>query len=172
MNRVISVLGQDRPGLVNEVSELVLACGGNVEDSRMSALRGTFAVLMLVTGSEESMAALDDKLAPFAESRGWSAAIRDTGGALEPADMTRFQLEVTGIDYPGIVRLVARALTAMETNIVSMETRLVPGPMSGAATFQLVAVVDAPPAARASSIEDVLSKLCEEENLDLKVSRQ
>jgi glycine cleavage system regulatory protein len=39
---VIAVIGRDRPGLVNAVSEVVTAGGGNWLDTRMASLSGRF----------------------------------------------------------------------------------------------------------------------------------
>ena len=49
---VISAIGQDRPGIVDEVSAFILSHQCNVEDSRMAVLGGDFALIMLVSGPE------------------------------------------------------------------------------------------------------------------------
>ncbi|MCZ6710963.1 MAG: glycine cleavage system protein R, partial [Gammaproteobacteria bacterium] len=46
---VISAIGRDRPGIVNELSQAVLDLDLSIEDSRMTVLGGEFAVLMSVT---------------------------------------------------------------------------------------------------------------------------
>jgi glycine cleavage system transcriptional repressor len=46
-NIVLTAIGADRPGLVEEVSEFVLARGGSIEDSRMANLQGQFAIITL-----------------------------------------------------------------------------------------------------------------------------
>ncbi|MCK5262904.1 MAG: glycine cleavage system protein R, partial [Gammaproteobacteria bacterium] len=48
---VITALGADRPGIVDELSNTLLTHQLNIEDSRMSVLGGEFAILLLVTGS-------------------------------------------------------------------------------------------------------------------------
>ena len=50
---VIATIGEDRPGIVNELSQLVHALGLNIEDSRMTVLGGEFAVLMSVSGDDD-----------------------------------------------------------------------------------------------------------------------
>src|SRR5581483_2917984 len=59
---VLAVIGADRVGLVDEVSEFVLARGGSIEDSRMVNLRGQFAIIMLVAGTGEALDRLDADL--------------------------------------------------------------------------------------------------------------
>ena len=48
---VLSVLGSDRSGVVDSISKVILDCGGNIEESRMTALGKEFAMLMLVSGN-------------------------------------------------------------------------------------------------------------------------
>ena len=50
---VLTAIGDDRPGLVAEVTRYLLERGGNLEDSRMVNLHGQFAMMMLVTGPDE-----------------------------------------------------------------------------------------------------------------------
>ena len=47
---ILTALGIDRPGLVDEVSRFIYDRGGNIEDSRMVNLRGQFAIMVLVGG--------------------------------------------------------------------------------------------------------------------------
>ena len=47
---VITSIGTDRPGIVEELSGWILDNGGNIEESRMERLGSEFAALMLVSG--------------------------------------------------------------------------------------------------------------------------
>ncbi|MBM3890900.1 MAG: glycine cleavage system protein R, partial [Verrucomicrobia bacterium] len=40
---VVSAVGQDRPGIVDRISEFILDHDCNIEDSRMAILGGEFA---------------------------------------------------------------------------------------------------------------------------------
>ncbi len=51
---VLTAVGPDRPGLVSEISSMVLSAGANLEDSRMAILGGEFALLVLVSGDEKA----------------------------------------------------------------------------------------------------------------------
>ncbi len=52
---VITALGADRPGIVDELSQVLYSQNLNIEDSRMSSLGGAFAILLLVTGSKQAI---------------------------------------------------------------------------------------------------------------------
>ena len=61
-NFVLTVTGPDRIGIVERVTGLLFAQGGNVETSRMARLGGEFAILMLVSMPEDRVAGLDADL--------------------------------------------------------------------------------------------------------------
>ena len=52
----ISAIGDDRIGLVHDLSKVVADCGGSISESRMTALGSDFAMLLLVAGIIGSLA--------------------------------------------------------------------------------------------------------------------
>ena len=75
---VISTIGRDRPGIVNELSEAAFAMGVSIEDSRMAVLGGEFAVLMSVVGSDEALAGLNERLTALTTSGDVAYLFRNT----------------------------------------------------------------------------------------------
>ena len=56
---VLTFVGDDRPGLVNAISEKVAACGATWLESRSARLAGKFAGVLLVSAPDETLAALE-----------------------------------------------------------------------------------------------------------------
>ena len=56
---VISAIGTDRTGVVQDLTKVVLACGGNIEESRMTTLGSEFAMLLLVSGNWHTLSRLE-----------------------------------------------------------------------------------------------------------------
>ena len=54
---ILSVLGEDRVGIVAAVSKALAANGANIEDIRQTIISGVFSMTMLVT--------VDEDVAPF-----------------------------------------------------------------------------------------------------------
>ena len=48
---VVTVIGNDRPGIVERLSDVVLAAGANWEESRMARLAGKFAGILRISVS-------------------------------------------------------------------------------------------------------------------------
>src|SRR3954467_5650695 len=94
---VLTAVGADRPGLVSEISSLVLAAGANLEDSRMAIPHGEFALLLLVSGDEPAMRG--GELAARGLVSGGAAAMRE--------------VEARGCEL--CARLGLRLLTSMST---------------------------------------------------------
>ena len=90
---VISALGQDRAGLIAELSQTVLNSGCNIEDSRMSILGGEFAIIMLVSGAWNNIAKLEDSLPAVAEKQGLLISCRRT----QPRNLTHEEIPYTWI---------------------------------------------------------------------------
>src|SRR5918911_396354 len=92
---VLTAIGEDRPGLVEEVSEFVSTRGGSIEDSRMANMHGQFAIVMVIAGTRDAIARIT------AELEGWSAEVgmsaRLTAAGRRGADATpRLPYRLTG----------------------------------------------------------------------------
>ena len=59
---VLSAIGHDRTGIVQDITEVILNCGGNIEESRMTTLGAEFAMLMLVSGNWHTLNRLEKGL--------------------------------------------------------------------------------------------------------------
>src|ERR1700749_3259798 len=113
---VLTFVGEDRPGLVNAISETVAAHRGTWLESRSVRLAGKFAGVVLVNIPDENLIPLESALAKLAPS-GLRVSI-DRGAAAEAETPARLvTLEIVGKDRPGIVRDVTQALTRLGVNI-------------------------------------------------------
>src|SRR4051812_26857610 len=103
---VLSALGPDRPGLVAEGTEELTERGGNVEDSRMAVLGAEFGILLLVSGTEEKIAAIQRDAEPLAEKTGLSVLVRPTRSpeAHRRAAVIPCIVTAEALDHEGIVR--------------------------------------------------------------------
>lgn len=125
----VSAVGRDRPGIVARVSEILFEMGGNIEDSKMSILRGHFAVMLIVAGPDElDRGRLEAALAPVRDELDLDAiTISDVaevrGGEL--AARPTHVVSVYGADHPGIVHAISRKLAEEGSSITDLETKLV-----------------------------------------------
>jgi len=163
---VLTAVGPDRPGLVNEISSLVLAAGANLEDSRMAILGGEFALLMLVSGDEPAMHQVETRGSELGERLGLRVITKATTSQLPPRDFLPYQIRVTGVDRPGIVQRVASVLAGRGVNVASLESRLAYAPESGTPMFILEASLQIPSALALADLRRELASACDDENWD------
>jgi glycine cleavage system transcriptional repressor len=163
---VLTAVGPDRPGIVNAISSLVDAAGANIEDSRMAILGGEFALLMLVSGPEAAVADVERE-APRLEAELGLRLLSKRTRPEAPRDFLPYSLRVTGLDRPGIVRVVADLLARRGINVASLESRVTYAPLSGTALFALEAELEVPSELALSELRREVQKLADEENLDL-----
>ncbi len=163
---VLTAVGPDRPGLVNEISSLVLAAGANLEDSRMAILGGEFALLMLVSGDEAKMHDVEARSAGLGERLGLRVITKHTSPQQVARDFLPYQIRVTGVDRPGIVQRVAAVLAGRGVNVASLESRLSFAPESGTPMFILEAALQIPTALALADLRRELASACDEENWD------
>ena len=170
-NFVLTLSGPDRIGIVDRVTGLILARGGNVETSRMTRLGGEFAVLMLVSLPAEHRAALEQDLSGLV-AEGYKLTTTQaerTYGEARPG-WAPYRIEVHGADHEGIIHEVARYLSRRGINIESMESGTAPAPTSGVPLFTMTADVVVPPGLSGQGWEAGLEEIGSRMNLEIRVS--
>jgi len=75
---ILSVLGEDRVGIVAAISRALAESGANIEDIRQTIISGIFSMTMLVTVNEEatSFEDLQARLAVVAEEIGLQVTLQ------------------------------------------------------------------------------------------------
>jgi len=162
---VIATIGEDRPGLVNELSQLILDTGLNIEDSRMSVLGGEFAVLMSVTGSEDALAKLQQALREYTDTSGLAHLFRRTADG-PTSSGGFFSVTVETFDHPGIVQSIASFFSARGINIRDLETETRPAAHTGAPVFSVGMTIELPPDQSLAPLQEAFHTFCEQQDLD------
>ncbi len=140
---VLTIIGADRTGLVEALAREIAAVGGNWEESRLVRLAGQFAGVMLVTIDTARTDELVGALRKL-DASGLQVSVRPTTSPSPATESTRFRLELTGHDRPGIIRDVSRILVERGLNIEELESEVASAPMSGDRMFKAQILVRAP----------------------------
>lgn len=155
---VLTLIGPDRPGLVEAVAEPIAAHGGNWLESRMAHLGGQFAGILRVEVPDAKAAALADALRKL-EARGLRVTVESE--PRRPATPARRVLvvDLVGLDRPGIVREISHVLAERGVNIEELVTDRTPAPMSAELLFRSRARVNVPEGLDAGELRSRLEKL-------------
>lgn len=165
---VISALGNDKPGIVDQLTETVSACDCNLEDSRMSALGGTFAIIMLISGNWDKISKLESTLPAMEEKLGMTIMARRTEPQKNPArrDLLPYAADVVSIDHPGIVHKLANFFSSRNINIEELVTSSYAAAHTGTPMFSVHMEVGIPSDMQISVLRETFMDYCDLLNLD------
>jgi glycine cleavage system regulatory protein len=165
---VLTFVGDDRPGLVSEISQAVAAHGGTWLESRSARLAGKFAGILLVRIPDESLIPLESALAKLAPS-GLRISIERGAAAESERPARTVKLDLVGAERPGIVRDVTQALMRLGVNIEEFASGLEGEPFTGAQMFRAAARLSVPHGLKLDDLRKALEKLAAEIMVDLTV---
>jgi glycine cleavage system regulatory protein len=166
---VLTILGDDRPGIVEQLSNEILAAGGNWEESRMARLAGKFAGILRVSVDGDRAAALAAHLQAL--GAGSLTVVVEPTGEIKSAELRTLRLELLGNDHPGIIRDISRVLARHQVNIDELETDVTGAPMTGEALFRARALLRLPASVAADGVVRELEALAGELMVDLAVEQ-
>jgi glycine cleavage system regulatory protein len=165
---VLTLIGPDRPGLVEAVAEVVESHGGNWLGSRMARLAGQFAGILHVEVPEAEANPLLAALAAL-EARGLRILGEPSAAVDPPPAGRRLDLELVGLDRPGIVREIAQLLAASAANVEELVTDRSSAPMSGEMLFSAKARVRLPDDADLASLRAALERLASDLLIEIRL---
>jgi glycine cleavage system regulatory protein len=164
---VLTAIGPDHLGLVDEVTRFVADCGGNLEDSRMVNLRGQFAMMMLVAGPAEVVQRLRDGLDELQAVSGLHAEVQiAAAGRPTSSPALPYKLSTWAMDHPGLMQSVTHVLGELGVNIESAESSLRPAPYTNAPLFEMELVLAVPQSLHVADLREALGRLCDDLNID------
>ena len=165
---VLTVVGRDRPGLVNAIAHTAVQHGANWAESRMSQLAGQFAGIVRLEVEPARVEALVEALRSLDSVGLLVEAVRGAGGAAKPQRPGRaVTLELVGLDHPGIVRDVSRTLAEHSISIDELETRFESGSFSGETLFRARALLHLAPEVSTEAVRSALEALANDLMVDV-----
>ncbi len=166
---VISAIGSDRPGIVNELSQLIVQNNGNIDDSRMTVLGGEFAIILLISAPADDLTKIEQILKGQEEKLKLSIISKYTQPGSELEKQIPYVVEVLAMDNPGIVYKLADFLSSRNINIQSMQTDRYPAPHTGTPMFAIEMIITIPQSIIINELRDDFLDLCEDMNLDASI---
>lgn len=129
---ILTAIGDDRPGLVEGLSSVISAHGGNWLESSMSRLAGKFAGILQISVPPEASSTLREALGNMPDLR---VTVEDSSPTQPDPSGRRLHFTLFGQDRVGIVREVAGVLARHGVNVESLNTYTESAPMSGETLF-------------------------------------
>ncbi|MCW8328008.1 amino acid-binding protein [Photobacterium sp. SDRW27] len=160
---IITVIGKDRPGLVEVLSDTVYQNHGNWLASSLSKLAGQFAGILQVEVASQYIPVLGQALSHIDELQ---IHIVEDESKSAPSIALHY-LTVTGNDRPGIVKEVTRQLNQLGININKLKTDTQSAPNWGYPIFTAHFQLELPSELNLGVIQEELEKLADDLTVDI-----
>ncbi len=167
---VMTIIGPDRPGLVDSVASLVAEHQGNWLESRMSRLGGHFAGILRAEIPADTEPALLAALKRL-EASGLHVVVHADKASATPLKQSLSVLEIVGQDRPGIIRDISHTLAGYGVNVEELQTECVSAAMSGEMLFKARATLSIPESCNLSELLKKLEKIAADLFVDVSLEK-
>ena len=165
---VLTVVGPDRPGLVESLSDTLAAHRGNWQESRMARLANQFAGILLATLPDDQLVALKHAFATLSKEADLHVTVQEsTATAVADGGYRQVQLELLGQDRPGIVLEISQLLAQHGVSIDDLETHISSASWSGDSLFHAKVELRTPKSIDTDALRTTLEQLANELMVDV-----
>jgi glycine cleavage system regulatory protein len=161
---VLTVIGDDKPGLVERLSGTISRHQGNWLESSMSHLAGQFAGIVRVAVPTAQAGPLKDALAAL---DGLKITAKTSPAQKSVSAGRRLKLSLIGHDRIGIVREVSQVLARHAVNVEELNTYTSSAPMSAETLFHAQAELFAGAGLDARALKAELERLSDDLMVDI-----
>ena len=163
---VITIVGKDRPGIVETLAAVVADHDGNWLSSSMSNLAGQFAGIIEVAVDDDRREALAAAFSNLPDLKVQSV-VGDAPTVV--GELPIAELEAVGTDHPGIVMSLTKVLRDKGLNLLQFATWTEPAPDSGEELFRAVAEFELTPTVDLEGLKADLEELAEDIAVDIEL---
>ncbi|MCA9085887.1 MAG: ACT domain-containing protein [Planctomycetaceae bacterium] len=168
---IVTLIGPDRPGLVECVSDVVERHGGNWLESRMAHLAGQFAGIVQVDAPANQVEDLTQALKALSGQGLQVIATVDSSSVSDPKESELWSINVVGNDRPGIIRKVCQVLSSHDVNVEELSSECTEAPLGGGQIFRADAVVRLPEGLSVELLQDELERIATDLMIDFHQDR-
>lgn len=163
---VLTVIADDKPGIVEKLSSVIADHHGNWLESRMAQMAGKFAGILRISIDSEHKSKLVAALSSL-DSSGLLVRVENPATPLASKATHIVSLSVVGNDRPGIVREVSQALAQIGVNVLELSTSCEPAEMSAVPLFRSEIRASVPDTLDHDDVSDALEALSDDLMVEL-----
>jgi len=163
---VITASGEDKLGLVEQLSNRIAESGCNIEESRMAVLGGKFAFILLVSGAWLALTKLEAQMEALGEQLGLAITHERTRKSERTDAAIPYNVEVVTLVHPGTVRSLAAFFTRQGINIEELQTSSYPAPHTGTPMVSVIMTVAVHAKVHIPTLREDFLDYCDDLNLD------
>ena len=162
---VLTVIGEDKSGIVESLAKVISDHSGNWLESSMSQLAGKFAGILRVSVSEDECDSLIFSLNSLSDEL--KLVIERVSCKNHDDTHQIIKVSLVGNDRPGIIREISRAVTDLSVNFEKLTSECTPAPMSGDVLFKASASLKVPKGLSIDILQNALENLADDLIVDI-----
>ena len=166
---VMTVLGDDSPGLVKELSKLIVEHQGEWVESNMAHLVGQFAGILRINLPTNKIEGFCKALSK--SKLGLQVSYSRVTLKKVPVKTSGYLLELIGQDQVGIINKLSSAFSHIQVNVEQLDTEIIDASMSGEHLFKAKALLAVPAKISEDELQDRLDEIADELILDIELKR-
>jgi glycine cleavage system regulatory protein len=159
---IFTLIGKDRPGIVDAVADCIERHGGSWEESQLIRLHGQFAGIVHAEVPDDRRDALRAALSDLPNLK---TVIADAAEQDGPRGTVK--LDLIGADRPGIIHQIGHVLAERGVNLDEVTTTTERAPMSGEPMFRVHALLTVPEGQSVGDLRGALEALANELMVEL-----
>ena len=163
---VLTALGGHSPRLIEQFSKSVVDCGCNIDDCRSVILGSECSLLMMVSGSWDAIAKIEDVLPKLESSLGLRIHAKRTSLRKPAARLMPYVIDVVCVDRPGVVYDITNFVANNEIEIENIHTNTYKAAHTETQMFSLHMTINIPVDTSISTIRGEFLEFCDRLNLD------
>ena len=165
---VLTAIGEDKPGLVESLAQVIAGNSGNWLESSMSQLAGKFAGILRVSVSDSEVDQLISALDGISDQL--TLVIERVDSDFEIELPQTVELNLIGNDRPVIIREFSHVLTSLSVNVELLSTDCVPAPMSSEVLFKAKANLKVPVGLKLEVLQQEIERLADDLIVEMQLS--
>ena len=162
---VFTFISDDKPGIVELLSQTVSDAGANWQESRLTKLAGKFAGFVQVSIASDKLPQLKKQLAGL-QQQGIAVLVQENQNKTQDHEQQSIKLTIIGLDRAGIVKELAGAFVSHSLNVTNMHSYTESAAMSGEELFKAEVDLSIAIDGDKDKFNDELEAICNELDLD------
>lgn len=163
---ILSALGEKNPQLASQISHAVKESGCNILDSRFSILGTEFSMILLLSGTWDAVAKMENMLLKLQDQLGLSITSKRTKLSENASNLLPYAIDIVAFDQPGIVHDITKFMFDNKIEIQDMVSNAYKAANTSAPMFSLHMTVNIPSNISIASIRGDFIEFCDQRNFD------
>lgn len=163
---VLTFMAPDKPGLIDRIAGVVSSNRGNWLESRLAHMAGQFTGIVRIVVGKDHAEPLCAALTAL-QGEGFKISLESVQPEESEHHGVTQQVDVVGIDRPGIVKELSASLARHHINVTRMASDVRSAPMTGEPLFEATLQINCPESLNSDQFEDEIAEVANELDIDI-----